>query len=78
MSVLGARLEKYRSVVSSLKSDPHKLRQKLDQLKPEIVRMIKKKRAVNANKAAGKKYDEASVGSRELTTSRDLGQVQPM
>ena len=73
---LESRLEKYRSVVVALKSEPQKLRQKLDQLKPEIVRVIKKKRAANANKAGEANLENVSSSSRDTGNYHNCDQVQ--
>jgi len=44
------KLEKYRPIVTELRQSPKQLKLKLEALKPEIVRLLKKKRTTNANK----------------------------
>jgi hypothetical protein len=44
------KLEKYRSIVTGLRQSPKQLKLKLEALRPEIVRLLKKKRTTNANK----------------------------
>lgn len=44
------KLEKYRTVIAELRQNPKQLKLKLAALKPEIVRLLKKKRTTNANK----------------------------
>lgn len=48
--VFSEKLEKYRTTVSDLRQSPKQLKLKLDMLRPEIVRLLKKKRTTNANK----------------------------
>lgn len=72
-AVLETRLEKYRDEVASLKSQPSKLSQKLDQLKPEIVRVIKKKRTTNSNKTVvDKRQDFFSAYSGDSFTQEEF------
>jgi regulator of replication initiation timing len=44
------KLEKYREIVSGLRQSPKQLKLRLEALRPEIVRLLKKKRTTNANK----------------------------
>ena len=49
-SIFDSKLQKYKTIFSDLRNNPKQLETQLNNLRPEIVRLIKKKRTTNPNK----------------------------
>lgn len=71
-SILETRLEKYRDLMAGIKNQPTKLKEKLDKLKPEIVRIIKKKRSTNANKLLDMKQEVVSLYKNQPIQNEEI------
>lgn len=71
------KLEKYRTVVTCLRQSPKQLKLKLEALRPEIVRLLKKKRTTNANKRLKNWMKENHSAANSYYRTPDKENVTP-